>query len=86
MRIFCYISLLLIFQVILKLPDVERQKLLEKYAKKISANNVNELLYLQPDSGLKYDKSKIDEIIQKYNFPSEYNFIKATGVPVHIKN
>ena len=86
MRIFCYISLLLIFQVILKLPDVERQKLLEKYAKKISANNVNELLYLQPDSGLKYDKSEIDEIIQKYNFPSEYNFIKATGAPVHIKN
>ena len=40
MRIFCYISLLLIFQVILKLPDEERQKLLEKYAKKISANKI----------------------------------------------
>ena len=85
MRIFSYIFVLLIFQVILKLPDEVRKNLFEKYVKEISSDNPDEL-YLQDVSGLKYDKSKIDEIIRKYNFPSEYNFIKDTGAPVHIKN
>ena len=84
--IFCYIYTLLIFQVFLKLPDEKRKELFDKYAKKLSLDN-NDDLYLEADpTGIQYDKSKIDELIKEYNFPSSYNFIENKGVPVHIKD
>ena len=84
--IFCYICILLIFQVNSKLPDEKRKELFDLYAKKLSLDNADDL-YLEADpTGIRYDKSKIDELIKKYNFPSSYNFIEDKGAPVHIKN
>lgn len=84
--IFCYICILFIFQVNSKLPDEKRKELFDLYAKKLSLDNADDL-YLEADpTGIRYDKSKIEELIKKYNFPSSYNFIEDKGAPVHIKN
>ena len=91
-KFLCIIFILTIFQVKLKIPDEERKKLFDKYAKKIYAENFEENgsnsdSNLNSDlNGIKYNKAYIDELIKKYNLPSSYNFIKATGAPVYVKN
>ena len=73
-------------QVNLLLPIEKREELFHKYAKKISGENLNDF-YLEPfQESMSYDKAKIDDLIQKYSFPSEYNFIEKKGAKVHIKD
>ena len=73
-------------QVNLLLPIEKREELFHKYAKEISGENLNDF-YLEPfQESMSYDKAKIDDLIQKYSFPSEYNFIEKKGAKVHIKD
>ena len=73
-----------------QLTKKEREKLLKKYTKKIDKNyqtifNPVKSFY-HDESYLTYVPSKIKEIIEKYKFPENYNFIKETNATVHIKD
>ena len=90
---FCFIPLLFISQVNLKLSDKERKELFDKYVKELSLDNIDNLFFEEEEDEkekdlkkIKYDKAMIDEIIKKNDFPSSYNFIEDSGAPVNIKN
>ena len=81
--------LLVISNIQSQLTQKERENLLKKYTKKIDRNNQNHLTplkYYVVPSEITYDSSKIREIIKKYNFPENYNFIEETNAPIHIKD
>ena len=87
---FILLFLLVISIIQSQLTQKERENLLKKYTKKIDRNNQNHLTplkdyYVDP-SEITYDSSKIREIIKKYNFPENYNFIEETNAPIHIKD
>ena len=89
--LFCYICLLIIFLVNSILPEEERKKLFDQYVTKVSLENFEESkLNLNSNSdddiSLHYDKTKIDELIKNYNFPSSFNFIQNTSAPVLIRD
>ena len=85
--------LLLIFLVtIIKsgLTNEERKKFLKKYSKSITLTDTNDFyplnkLYPNPDE-ITYDPVKVKEIIDKYNFPQNYNFIEAENAKVYVKD
>ena len=72
-----------------ELTDEERKNLLNKVTKLVSSE---ELIFapLLSNSGedkiITYEPSKIKEIIDKYNFPSSYNFLEAEKISPVIKN
>ncbi len=85
--------LLLIFLVtIIKsgLTNEERKKFLKKYAKSITLTDTNDFYPLNkmyPILGeTTYDPVKVKEIIDKYNFPQNYNFIEAENAKVYVKD
>ena len=68
-----------------------RNNLLNKYAKPINTENFEPLKYnlkMGTDSTpeIKYKIKKNKEILEKYKFPENYNFIEETNATVHIKN
>lgn len=98
-KFFYCILILLIFQVNSILPDDERERLLNKYAKKLTIGEkddffeINELsdpfkdrLYFQASSNPVYDMKKMTKLIEDNNFPKSYNFFKDTNIKPHIKN
>ena len=69
----------------------ERENLLKKYTKLITLTDTNDFyplnkLYFHGDETITYDPIKVKEIIDKYNFPQNYNFIEAEKPKVHIKD
>ena len=86
MNIFILLIAYLAFsQVNLILPNEKREELLGKYAKEIFDGDLTDF-YFEPFQGsIPYNKTKIDDLIKKYNFPSEYNFIESKKPKVHIK-
>ena len=83
-----------------KLTEEERNYFLQKLTYKISQENflqekdiLNKLNinYLKEDnneslSAINYDKTIIDEIIKKYNFPQNFNFLKENNIDPIVKN
>ena len=73
-----------------QMTSKERENLLKKYARKIEKNF--ESAFNKPKSFLHdtryrvYDPSKIKQIIDKYNFPLNYNFFNETNCTPIIKN
>ena len=72
-----------------QMTSKERDNLLNKYAKKIGKNF--NTIFNRPKSFyhgnyFTYEPSKIKEIINKYKFPENYNFIEETNATVHIKD
>ena len=68
----------------------ERENLLKKYTKKIDKDfkkifDTPKSFYHDEDFRI-YDPSKIQKIIDKYNFPQNYNFFKETNCTPNIKN
>ena len=91
--IICFI---LIIQINSTISEEERKNLLKKYTKKIlmennSMSKINSLkqnyyskqLKIEP---MKYDIETIDSIIEKYDFPKNYNFLNDTSCPTVIKD
>ena len=73
------------------MTDEERYSLMKKVVKKITPRSIDVLSKLNfykrgKENSIKYDISKINEIIKKYNFPKNYNFIDEEKPTVHIKN
>ena len=67
----------------------EREKLLKKAAIRINEKNFaikKEVDNLSNDISFKYDANRIKEIINKYNFPEDYNFIEEENITAVIKN
>lgn len=67
----------------------ERERLLKKAAIRINEKNFDikkEVVKLSNDISFKYDVSRIKEIINKYNFPEDYNFIEEENITAVIKN
>lgn len=94
-KIFYFLLILLIFHVNSILPDDERERLLNKYAKKISIdkdddffelNDVNDRLYFQTSYNQNYDFDKMKKLIKDNGFPESYNFFKDTNIKPNIKN
>jgi C1A family cysteine protease len=77
---------LLIFQTILILPDEVRKQFFLQYAKEIiPETKIDDYLDSYLDS-IAYNKIKIKELMDKYDFPESYNFVNATEANVHVKN
>ena len=96
MKIFIfYIFLFLsITKIHSKLPEELRQKLLSKFTKKISLNNLDELELLEDrfistdsnDLKVSYDFSKISSLLDDYGYPQEYNFLEDINATVRVKD
>jgi len=87
--IFNCFSLLLITFIQSQLSEKERRILFEKLYKRNNLNQNPNVIYQDKASNYdssKYDPIKIKEIIEKYNFPENYNFIEDVKPPVRIKN
>ena len=85
MLIFLIFQLSLI-QVILILPKETRNQLFLKYAKKISYDTIDVGTMDSYLEAIPYEKEKIEELKNKYNFPDSYNFINDTNAKVNIKD
>ena len=72
------------------LTKSQRKKFLSKIAKPIVLDDLylNSFYNRKNDSStdVKYEFPKIQEIIKKYNFPEEYNFLKSEKITPIIKN
>ena len=73
-----------------QLTKKERENLLNKYTKKIDKNFQSIFnrvkSFFHNESYLTYEPSKIKEILDKYKFPQNYNFIEETNATVNIKD
>ena len=93
-KIIFYLSFLFLFtQVYLKLTEEKRNELLNKYTKKVSFQNLDELknyetyFYSEPlKGGIQYDPARIESLILEYGFPLEYNFINETNATSNVKD
>ena len=93
---FLYVFLIFLFFPIKSiLPKDKREELLNKYMKKISLENidnynhekdVSEILHEEDPNTFKYNISKIDKIIEAYNFPKNYDFFKENNIKPKVKD
>ena len=70
--------ILLIFETYTKIPENDKLILLGK----ISESNIK----LKFKNTIEYDPEKIQEIINSYNFPNNYNFFEDSKMDIKIKN
>ena len=72
--------ILLIFETYMKLLENDKLILLGK----ISESNIN--IKLKFKNTIEYDPEKIQEIINSYDFPNNYNFFEDSKIEINIKN
>ena len=93
---FFFLSILII-NVFSKFTEEQRHLFLQKLTDKISIENLskdfntikNGIVKDENEDeyyGIKYDKTKIDGIISKYNFPQSFNFLEKYGIEPIVKN
>ena len=92
-NLFFILLLLFLTNIYSKMTDEERDYLLNKLTKKITIENIEDLKTFKEKSdstklkdGIPYNKTKIEEILNKYGFPQNYNFIETTSASVNIKD
>ena len=71
------------------LTDDKRQELLERLTRKLDQNdNDNPQLYENEnlENNINYNISIINEILEKYNFPRNFDFLKDNNIKPKIKN
>ena len=68
----------------------ERESLLKKISKPIREENIVvqqlDSLINEKDVSFRYDKDKIKQIMNQYNFPINYNFFEDTNAEINVKN
>ena len=81
--IFFTLMLFLFLQTHSKMTEIERTNLLNRLTKKISFDNSNDMESLKNHffsetlkDTINYDRSKIEEILNKYGLPQNYNFLE----------
>ena len=86
-----FILVLLSFKTKSLLPPEEREKLLNKYARKISPESFQSKdsylfsNYLDNDS-INYNAETINTNLGKYNFPKQFNFLTTHSMSAKVKN
>ena len=95
MKLFSFIFLILFFSSYSKLPEEQRQYFLQKLTDKITPESFSNGLFKnenikneveEENYGIIYDKRKIDELIKKYSFPQNYNFLEEYDIEAKVKN
>ncbi len=86
-----FLILIFLSKIQSQMTEEERERLLNKVTKPLSSikkkTQVYSLINFYSDSKeIKYSSSKIKEVINKYNFPDNYNFISEETPTVNIKN
>ena len=88
-----FLAYYLLFQIHSKMTDKEREILLNKLTKKIPFDNEEEIPSLKEKylsrtlkETINYRVKDIDQIIEKYGFPKNYNFFEDTGATIRIKD
>ena len=99
--IFCLCLICLFFSTESILPEAIQKELLDKLMNKIDLEDIynfnyedleyqnfkpQKFLYEQVEDNIKYNKSKIDEILKKYNFPQNFNFLEEHNITANVKN
>ena len=90
-KIFLYCLILLLFEINCLLPPEKREELMRKYTKEIRPDSFDpyEEDFSYDDSlkaGYNYDVNKINEILTKYDFPLNFNFLEAHNITPIVKN
>ena len=96
-KIFFYLFFLsLLFPINSVLHDQRREELLDKLMIKIAPEDSEEITYKIFHSSksfkekitypIKYNVTKIDEIIEKYRFPKNYDFLNETNITAKVKD
>ena len=79
----------LIAQVKTQMTKEEREDLLKRTSKPIFEEYIKEQNYDRLEKGkdisFKYNKDKIKEIINEYNFPQNYNFFEDSNAEINVK-
>ena len=86
-QLFYALFIFLFIQVSLKLSPQKREELLNKFTKKITLDNLGNIkpqIYVGPT--LNYTVKEIKEILDKYDFPLNYDFFNETGCQKRVKN
>ena len=83
-----FILFFLIIGLDCNLPDDKRQELLERLTRKLDQNdNDNELDEDEnQDNNINYNITMINEILEKYNFPKNFDFLTNNSITPKIKN
>ena len=94
-----YFSFYFLFSILFlfskpKMTEEQRQYFLKKYTTKISYNNLeqdlNNLKNEEEEEDeyfyIKYNKTKIDEIIQQYGFDKNFNFLEKNNIEPKVKD
>ena len=80
----------LFFQSKAQMTNEEREFLLKKTSKTITEDIVIrqqlDKLINEKDISFKYDRDKIKEILNKYNFPTNYSFFEDTNAEKKVKD
>ena len=91
--ILLFLILFIISKVHLKLTEETRRKFLSKLTTKISLENLEDLEKLESkftnnlkNSKIEYDPKQIEDLMNLYNFPVEYNFLEDINATVRVKN
>ena len=90
-KIFLYCLILLLFEINCLLPPEKREELMRKYTKEIRPDSFDpyEEDFSYDDSlkaGYNYDVDRINEILTKYDFPLNFNFLEAHNITPIVKN
>ena len=90
---FLIFALILLFQINSKMTEEQRQYLLNKLTKKVSIEDGDEIkalkekFYSRPlKDTIKYDTAKIEEILTKYGFPQEFNYLEENNITAIVKD
>jgi len=88
-----FLTCYLLLQIYSKMTDKEREILLNKLTKKVLLDNEEEISSLKDQifsrtlkETINYKVKDIDQIIEKYGFPKNYNFFDDTGATIRIKD
>ena len=87
--IICFCLIILLFKIHSQMTDEERYSLIKKLVKPITFKKIdtqNKINFYKNELTIKYEISKINEIISKYKFPEKFNFIDEEKPTVRIKN
>ena len=89
-----FVSLILLnSQVFSKMTSEERQELLNKLTRKVSLENLGDFKNIENDfisnsfkDTIDYDPAQIENIMNYYGFPENYNFLEETNATIHVKD
>ena len=88
--IFLLLISLLVLETHNEMIEEERKYLYNKVIKRINILDtftpLKNIYYRDDNRAIQYNPNKIKEIIGKYKFPEQYNFIEQEKPDVHIKN